>query len=222
MTVRHVVVVDDDVKLHQLLRTYLTQNNFTVSEAGKPSEADALLQLFVFDVIILDVMMPEQDGISYTAKLRQKGLQSPILILTAKGDSQDRIVGLESGADDYLPKPFEPKELLLRLNNLIKRQQVSVNAQVSFGPYTYYSDTQQLKKQDEIIPLTTVESALLGLLLQHVNTAISREELASKTHQNNVRTIDVQITRLRKKIEADAKKPMFIQTVRGKGYKIIL
>ena len=222
MAIRHVLVVDDDVKLRQLLHAYLTKNDFTVSEAGKPSEADALLQLFVFDVIILDVMMPEQDGISYTAKLRRKGLQSPILILTAKGDSQDRIVGLESGADDYLPKPFEPKELLLRLNNLIKRQMTSSKTQITFGPYTYYSDTQQLKKQDRTISLTTAESELLSLLLQSANTAMSREELANKTHQNNVRTIDVQITRLRKKIETDVKKPVFIQTVRGKGYRIIL
>jgi len=221
MTAHHVLIVDDDTRLRQLLHAYLSKNDFTVSEAGKPSEADALLQLFVFDVIIMDVMMPEQDGISYTAHLRQKGLQTPILILTAKGDSQDRITGLESGADDYLPKPFEPKELLLRINNLIKRQ-TTAKTQIAFGPYVYYSDIAQLKKQDQVIPLTTAESDLLNFLLQHANTTLSREELATMTHQDNIRTIDVQITRLRKKIESDAKKPIFIQTVRGKGYRIIL
>ncbi|MBP5344554.1 MAG: response regulator [Alphaproteobacteria bacterium] len=220
MTVQHVLIVDDDNRLRQLLHTYLAKQGFTVSEASKSSEASALLQLFVFDAIVMDVMMPEMDGITYTAQLRKQGLQTPILILTAKGDSQDRITGLESGADDYLPKPFEPKELLLRLTNLMKRKNAAT--QLTFGPYTYYEDVQQLKKQDQVIPLTAAECKLLGVLLQHANVALSREKLAEMTDQDNARTIDVQITRLRKKIEADIKKPVFIQTVRGKGYRIIL
>jgi len=222
MSLCHVMVVDDDTRLRRLLHTYLAENGFTVSEATKPSEADALLQVFAFDAIVMDVMMPEMDGITYTAKLRRRGLNTPILILTAKGDSQDRITGLESGADDYLPKPFEPKELLLRLNNLIKHHGVENKNQIAFGPYVYYHESHQLKKQDQIIPLTTAENELLVLMMDHANEILSREELAEMTHQDNARTIDVQITRLRKKIEADAKAPAFIQTVRGKGYRFIL
>lgn len=221
MTLRHILVVDDDKRLRQLIHKYLVQNGFTVSEAEYPSQATDLLQIFQFDAIIMDVMMPEQDGISYTADLRAKKITTPILILTAKGDAQSRITGLESGADDYLPKPFEPKELLLRINNLIKRQSSETKNQVIFGPYTYIVDTKQLKKQDTIIPLTNVEQDLLDCLIKQPNTALSREELAKMTHQDNERTIDVQITRLRKKIEPDAKTPVLIQTVRGKGYKII-
>jgi len=222
MNTCHIMVVDDDTRLRQLLHTYLAKNGFTVSEATKPSEADALLQVFAFDAIVMDVMMPELDGISYTAKLRKKNLKTPILILTAKGDSHDRIVGLESGADDYLPKPFEPKELLLRLNNLIKRNEGTGKNQMVFGPYTYYCETHQLKKQDQNISLTTAETELLDLMLQHANEILSREEIAQMMQQDNARTIDVQITRLRKKIELDAKAPVFVQTIRGKGYRFIL
>ena len=221
MTLRHILVVDDDIRLRQLIHRYLAQNDFTVSEAEKPSEASELLKVFQFDAIIMDVMMPEQNGIDYTAHLRKNHLTTPILILTAKGDSQSRINGLESGADDYLPKPFEPKELLLRLNNLIKRQASDSSKQILFGPYTYFVETNQLKRQDEVIVLTNAEQELLSCMLQHMNTTLSREELAEMTHQDNARTIDVQITRLRKKIEVDAKAPVLIQTVRGKGYKVI-
>ena len=222
MTLSHILVVDDDTRLRQLLHAYLAQNGFTVSEASKPSEADTLLQVFDFDTIVMDVMMPEQDGISYTAKLRKKGLSTPILILTAKGDSHDRIHGLESGADDYLPKPFEPKELLLRIHNLIKHRSPDSKEQITFGSYTYYYETHQLKKGKQQIPLTNAESELLECLLKATNAVLSREELADMIHQENIRTIDVQITRLRKKIETDAKAPVFIQTVRGKGYRFII
>lgn len=222
MTLCHILIVDDDIRLRKLIQKYLTQNGFTVSEASKPSEASDLLKLFKFDAIIMDVMMPEQDGISYTAKLRKSDLTTPILILTAKGDSQSRITGLESGADDYLAKPFEPKELLLRLTNLIKRHMSDTKKQIIFGPYTYIFETKQLKMNDDIISLTSAEQELLEIMLNHANDALSREDLAEMTHQENARTIDVQITRLRKKIESDAKAPVFIQTVRGKGYRFVL
>ena len=164
-------------------------------------------------------MMPKKNGDVFIRELRKAGCTLPILMLTAKGDTDSRINGLEAGADDYLPKPFEPKELLLRLNNLIKRTQKAPNA-IHFGPYDYDLFKNVLIQSNTIVPLTTAEQTLLKTLAQHQNTAVSREELATALNLENVRTIDVQITRLRKKLETDADMH-FIQTIRGKGYRLV-
>ncbi len=214
-----VLIVDDDTRLRQLLHTYLQRNAFLVSEAANANEAEDLLKYLKPDVLIMDVMMPQKNGDVLTKELRHKGITTPILILTARGDINSRIVGLEAGADDYLPKPFEPKELLLRLNNLLKRR-TPQQEMISFGPYSYNTQTNILKQGENIISLTTAEQMLLDILIKNINQDVSRDMLANSLHLDNTRTIDVQIKRLRQKLDTD---PNFnyIQTIRGKGYRLI-
>ena len=214
----HLLVVDDDEKLRRLLDQYLTRSGFVVTEAENPQQAAELLKLFTFDAIVMDVMMPFKNGVAYTKELRQKGLSTPILILTAMGDTNNRISGLEAGADDYLSKPFDPKELLLRIQNLLKHQR-SLPDKVSFGDFLWKNG--YLSKAGKTINLTTSEGALLDVLIKMINQAVSREELARQTQTISARAIDTQIVRLRHKIEEDSKHPFWIQTVRGKGYKLV-
>lgn len=215
----HILVIDDDTRLRRLLKKYLIDNGFEVSEASNPNEADDLMELFVFDLIIMDIMMPQKNGLDYTKELREQGVQTPILMLTAMGDSSNRITGLENGADDYLPKPFEPRELVLRINNILRRVVALRNSdEVYFGPYTYNLTNGILVQNDTPISLTTAEQELLRALASKVGETISREELGELLQTDNLRNIDVQITRLRKKLEIDIKKPLCIQTVRGQGY----
>ena len=214
----HLLIVDDDEKLCRLLDQYLTRSGFVVTRAGNPQEAEELLKLFSFDAIVMDVMMPYQNGVEYTHILRQKGLKTPILMLTAMGDTLSRISGLEAGGDDYLSKPFDPKELLLRLNNLLKHKSMVIDS-ITFGPFMYKNGC--LQKGGKKIDLTTAEQNLLMVLIQQLNQPVTREELARQTQTKTPRTIDVQITRLRQKIEEDVKHPFWIQTVRGKGYKLV-
>ena len=223
VTSSHILVIDDDTRLRRLLKKYLTDNGFEVSEASNPNEADDLLALFVFDLIIMDIMMPQKSGLDYTKELRDRDLQIPILMLTAMGDSSNRITGLENGADDYLPKPFEPRELLLRINNIRRRVMALRHSdEVYFGPYTYNLTTGALLQNDTQIVLTTAEQELLKALASKAGETISREELGELLKTDNLRNIDVQITRLRKKLETDIKKPLCIQTVRGQGYLLVL
>ena len=219
MNERLVLIIDDDTRLRQLLKTYLERNDFSVAEAADAFEAEDLLKYLKPDVLIMDVMMPKKNGDIFTKELHQKGFTVPILILTARGDTNSRIAGLEAGADDYLPKPFEPKELLLRLNNLLKRQMPSKES-LNFGPYCYRPQTGTLKKGNDPIPLTNAEQALLDIFINHVNQDISREQLAEWLKIENTRTVDVQVTRLRKKLEID-EEVHFIQTIRGKGYRLV-
>lgn len=222
-TPSHILVIDDDTRLRRLLKKYLTDNGFEVSEASNPNEADDLLALFVFDLIIMDIMMPQKNGLDYTKELRERDLQTPILMLTAMGDSSNRITGLENGADDYLPKPFEPRELVLRINNILRRVVALRHSdEVYFGPYTYNLTTGALFQNDMPIVLTTAEQELLKALASKAGETISREELGEWLKTDNLRNIDVQITRLRKKLETDIKKPLCIQTVRGQGYLLAL
>ena len=215
----HILVIDDDTRLRRLLNKYLTDNGFTVTEASNPIEAEQALELFVFDLIIMDIMMPQKNGLDFTKELREANLTTPILMLTAMGDSSNRITGLENGADDYLPKPFEPRELVLRIHNILKRiASLHPNNEIHFGPYRYNTDTTELFQNDIPILLTTVEQDLLKALSSKAGETISREELAEILKTDNLRSIDVQITRLRKKLEPDIKKPQCIQTVRGQGY----
>ena len=218
----HILVIDDDTRLRRLLKKYLTENQFEVSEAANAKDAKELLKLFSFSLLIMDVMMPGQNGQELTKELRDNNHDIPILMLTAMGDIDNRILGLESGADDYLPKPFEPKELLLRINNILKRQnQKEIKTEILFGDCTYEPKTGQLRKNNIPVLLTGAEQDLLKILAGKIGNPISREEIATILATDNLRAIDVQITRLRRKIETDIKKPICIQTLRGQGYILV-
>jgi two-component system phosphate regulon response regulator OmpR len=217
----HILVVDDDRRLRQLLHHYLEENGYLVTQAADSLEAQHLLKLFIFDSIILDVMMPGEDGISLTQRLRQVQ-DVPILLLTAMAETNDRIRGLEAGADDYMIKPFDPRELLLRLKSIIRRSQFYTHTEKRyyyFGDYSFDRERLELLEKDKPIHLTTLEQTILDALIARGGTIVSRETLAQLTGMaGNLRTIDVQITRLRRKFEKDARQPQYLQTMRGSGY----
>ncbi len=221
----HILVVDDDTRLRRLLRRYLTENGFLISEASNPDEARRLMAAFSFDLLVLDVMMPGENGFLFAKSLREKNNMVPILMLTAMGEIQDRIQGLESGVDDYLAKPFDPKELILRINSILRRTFMGAPKEkqdiLQFGSTIYHIDRGTLEQNGTFITLTSVENELLKILASKPGHEITREELASLMETENERTIDVQINRLRKKIEIDSKNPRFLQTVRGKGYLLL-
>ena len=216
----HVLVVDDDDRLRELLRKYLSENGFLVSTASDAGDARARLGGLAFDVIVLDLMMPGESGLEFARRLR---LQStvPLLMLTAMGETEDRIAGFEHGADDYLTKPFEPRELLLRLHAILRRIPTPPTppVRVNMGDVAFDLGRQQLDRGGEPIHLTSVETALLKALAEQAGTVLSREELIAATGaEAGGRTVDVQVTRLRRKIEADPRLPRYLQTVRGRGY----
>ncbi len=217
----HILVVDDDTRLRRLLKKYLGDNNFDVSEASDAVQAVELLGLFFFDLVIMDVMMPGKTGLEFTQEMREKGYKVPILMLTAMGDTSDRIRGLEMGADDYLSKPFEPRELILRIKSILKRSQtVSPSAEIFFGACRYVPQKGILFKNDQPISLTQTDLTILKALCAKIGDSVSREELGDALETDNLRSVDVQITRLRKKIE-DENHPPCIRTVRGKGYVLV-
>ena len=222
---KHILVIDDDTRLRRLLHRYLNQNDFFVSEADNPATAREMMKNFSFDLFVLDVMMPGESGIEFSKWLRANDIHTPILMLTAMGNVQSRIEGLEAGVDDYLAKPFEPKELLLRINSILRRTVIAMEKerlnQLHFGSCVYDIDKQELSKNGEFIALTPVENELMRLLVSQVGQEVSRSQLALLTKTDNERTIDVQVNRLRKKIEEDPKKPRYLQTVRGKGYTLL-
>lgn len=216
----HVLVVDDDKRICDLVSRYLSEQGFVVLTAANADEAGQLLARFLFDVLVVDVMMPGQTGLEFTADLRARS-DVPVLLLTALGEADDRIKGLEVGADDYLPKPFEPRELVLRLNAILKRTAVLSGEahQFRFGDWVYDTKDALLKKGDKIVGLTSMEAALMGALCSQIGEVLSREDLAELCDVDaGERTIDVQVTRLRRKIEEDTRAPQYLQTVRGKGY----
>lgn len=223
----HVLVVDDDARLRELLRRYLVGNGFMVATAGDAAEARARLVGLSFDIMVLDIMMPGENGLELTAALRKEN-PIPILLLTARDAPDDRIAGLEAGADDYLAKPFQPRELVLRINSILRRQATSTRSGASVGPvvapvrlgrFVYQPDRDELRAGDEIVRLTTAEASLMRVLAERPGTVFSREELSERCRMaGNVRTVDVQVTRLRRKIEPDPKEPRFLHTVRGEGY----
>lgn len=211
------LVVDDDIRLLILLSEYLKSQHFNLVTATNVQDAKYLMNTFIFDLLVLDVMMPGEDGLSYVKELRAAKNQIPILMLTAKGDVQDRILGLEEGADEYLPKPFDPKELVLRIQAILRRiKKDKKSSEISFG--TLYFDFQKLTLRDQhnFISLTELEAKLLHFFLHHPNVPHSREILMLELHQQSLRAIDVLITRLRRKIEYNDQK--FIQTLRNVGY----
>ena len=221
----HVLVVDDDARLRSLLQRFLRENDYFVSVAKDAEDARTLLMEYRFDLLIVDIMMPNETGLQFLEKLRIES-KVPVILLTAMGETADRILGLELGADDYLPKPFEPKELLLRIKNILKRApKIKVLETVSFdfGDCFYDIEKKELiSKQGEIIHITPVEQALLNILSEKSGQIFSREELADILGAGqSPRSIDVQITRLRKKIEVDSKNPRYLRTIRGKGYMLL-
>jgi two-component system phosphate regulon response regulator OmpR len=224
----HVLVVDDDRRLRTLLAKFLTENGFRITAAASAAEARSFTAHFVFDALVLDVMMPGENGFDFARWMRQHS-QVPILMLTARADAQDRVTGLEIGADDYLSKPFEPRELVLRLTNILKRgNSASENAEpeapefIRFGPFVYYFARGELRNGEESIRLTEREREIMTLLGQRCGSHVHREELAGSGAAANERTVDVQINRLRRKIERDPANPVFLQTVRGIGYRLVV
>lgn len=230
----HLLIVDDDARIRALLQKYLMRNGFMVSAARDGAHARKLLAGLAFDLIILDVMMPGEDGITLTRHVRQTG-PTPVLLLTAKGEAEDRIAGLEAGADDYLPKPFEPRELLLRISAILRRSPKQTVTHVLpqmlvLGPLRYDLERGELKRGDVPIRLTQTEATLMRFFSQRLGEVVRRETLVDHLGRDRAahgglvgqeRAVDVQITRLRRKIEADPKSPRYLQTVRGAGYMLV-
>ena len=219
----HLLVVDDDERLRQLLQKFLSSNGFRVSAAANAADARILMKSMAFDLLILDVMMPGESGFEFATAVRASS-SVPILMLTARGDAEDRITGLERGADDYLGKPFEPRELVLRITSLLRRAApppMAAHAEVRMGDCVYDTERGQLKRKGKPVRLTTSESALLQLFAANAGRSFSRADLCSRLGVSLERSIDVQVTRLRRKIEEDPKLPLYLQTVRGVGYVLV-
>lgn len=216
----HVLIVDDDTRLRELLRKYLSENGYRVTTAGAAPAARDRMRGLLFDIVVLDVMMPGESGIDFARTVRGGGDPVPILMLTARGEPQDRITGLESGVDDYLPKPFEPKELLLRINSILRRAHGGArrSRRILFGDFDFEVESGRLARNGEAVHLTSGEAATLKALAQAPGMTVSRETLGENGEQGPGRAVDVQITRLRRKIEDDPRKPRHLQTVRGEGY----
>ncbi len=215
----HVLVVDDDRRLRLLLRDFLTENGFLVATAGDAADARGKLRYLDFDALVLDVMMPGESGIDLMRALRSKG-DIPILLLTAMDEVDDRIAGLEGGADDYLAKPFEPRELVLRLNAILRRAQKTGSPDgrvIRFGDFEFDQVRGELRRGEIMIQLTSGEIGLLRVFSRHVGTSVSREFLATRMGISS-RSVDVQIARLRRKIEGNLRHPHYLLTVRGEGY----
>lgn len=216
----HILIVDDDDRIRKLLKRYLLRAGFRVSECNSTKYARAKMQGLCFDLLILDVMMPEETGFEFTRKLRQYN-DIPIILLTAKGDVNNRIEGLRAGADDYISKPFEPEELVLRIESIFKRlASTAVGPEVSFGPYSYNHAQSKLFKNDKAVHLTSSEIKLLDILSRRNGGVVTRHALSIETGAKSERAVDIQIIRLRKKIENNPSVPEYLITVRGIGYRL--
>ena len=223
MNKKSILLVDDDQRLRELLKDYLSEKNFQVFTSEDFNEAREILGFFIFDLIILDRMMPTGDGINLIKDIK-KASKTPIIMLTAMGENNDKIDGLKTGTDDYLSKPFEPEELFLRINNLLKLYENVNNAELlfSFGNFIYNTKTNSLTLNDKEIYLTEGENNLLLKLINNRNNTLSREQLAEKEFdESELRKVDVGVTRLRQKIEKTPKQPKYIKTIRGQGYMLI-
>ena len=224
----HILIVDDDERIRTLLKQFLMRNGFFVSAARDAAHARRLLDGLEFDLIVLDIMMPGEDGLSLTSSIRTK-ISTPILLLTAKGEASERILGLEAGADDYMSKPSEPKELVLRINSILRRMPkedsgVTPPKTLHMGDIRYDVTRGELWEGDKPVKLTATEAALMRIFSSQPHTAVSRaklvEDLARNGMQSQERAVDVQITRLRRKLEENPKTPRYLQTVRGAGYML--
>ena len=219
----HILIVDDDDKIRDLLKQYLKNNNFFVSTAINAADAEEKLKIVKFDLAIIDIMMPGKDGLQLTKEIRET-IDLPIILLTEKGEAEDRIKGLEIGAEDYLPKPFEPKELLLRIKNIIKRikKNTRIIAPIKIGKVNVNLKRMEIQKDKKIIKINASEKILLENMISSAGKIFSREEISKITNLTQERSIDVLVTRLRQKIEPDPKNPKYLQTVRGTGYVLWL
>ena len=226
----HILLIDDDERILSLLNIFLNQNGFLISSAKNSEEARSLLEYFSFDMLIVDIMMPGETGLELLASLR-KNKSVPVILLSAKGETSDKISGLEQGADDYLSKPFEPKELLLRIKNLLHRNKSrdddELNRKIKIGSKVFDLERMELYENQEIISLTNIEASLLKIFCSNPRTVIKRDKIICELNYNNIknqqneRNVDVQVTRLRKKVEIDPKNPRFLKTVRGQGYRFL-
>jgi two-component system phosphate regulon response regulator OmpR len=222
----HVLVVDDDRRLRHLVANYLGRNGYRVTAVASPAEARARLESLEFEIIVLDVMMPGENGFVFAERLRESS-DIPILMLTARGEASDRVRGLEAGVDDYLSKPYEPKELLLRIGSILRRTRAappSVGADepaLRFGPFLFFAERGELRRGDDVVRLTEREREILRLLGATPGVSVSREALGGQGGAAQERTVDVQINRLRRKLERDPANPLYLQTARGAGYKLV-
>ena len=218
----HLLVVDDDVRLRDLLQRYLSANGFRVTAAADTVEARILMKGLTFDALVLDVMMPGENGLDFATSLRATS-DVPILMLTARSEPGDRIAGLERGADDYLVKPFEPRELMLRLASLLRRSGGTrgPHRSIHMGRSVFHLERSELQRDGKPVRITGSEAQLLKLLAAHAGRSFSRTQLCEQLGIPLERSIDVQVTRLRRKIEDDPKIPLYIQTVRGVGYVLV-
>ncbi len=227
----HILVIDDDDRIRTLLQRYLSEQGFVVASAGRAEEARASMEAFAFDLLILDVMMPDESGLDFIASLRRSAepilRSTPVILLTARGDPKDRIEGFELGADDYLSKPFEPRELLLRINAVLRRIPKTPEAKstIKLGRWTYDLARDVLLSDTEIVRLTGMEAGLMRVLANEAGSPLTREKLAETARADKGaiydRTVDVQVARLRRKIEDDVKNPRYLVTVRGEGYMLL-
>lgn len=219
----HILVVDDDTRLRALLQRYLVEQGFRVTVAADAAEARRQLQTFAFDLLVVDIMMPGENGLDLTQSLRADSAV-PILLLTAMTEAEDRIEGLARGADDYLAKPFEPRELVLRVNNILRRlpRQDDSPRPVSFGDHRFDPSRGELRRDTVVVHLTEAEASLLTALASRAGLAMTREELCETSGiDGGRRSVDVQMTRLRRKVESDPKHPRYLRTVRGIGYVLV-
>ena len=214
----HILIVDDDNRIRELIKEYLEENDFIVLTANDAEEASEKIKLIDFEIIVLDIMMPGESGLTLTKKLR-KNISTPIILLTAKGEVDDRIIGLESGADDYLVKPFSPKELLLRINNILKKtKEETLEEKIKIGENLLNLKKMIIEKNGKTIKLNGTEKKLLENMIFSKGKTFSREEIGKIINISKERSVDVMITRLRQKLEYDPKNPQYLQTVRGSGY----
>lgn len=225
----HLLIVDDDRRIRELLRRYLVAGGYRVTTAGNAAEATTAMRNIAFDLIVLDVMMPGEDGFSFASRVRGDAgaaAQIPILMLTAKTEFEERVLGFEIGVDDYLGKPFEPRELSLRIASILRRakppEDAGIPAQVHFGPFVFDLERGELRENGEIVRITERERDMLRMLAAQAGATVSRELLSGPGGAGNERTIDVQVNRLRRKIESDPANPLYLQTARGAGYRLLI
>ncbi len=214
----HILVVDDDDRIRELVKQYLNENNFLVTTAINAEDAQEKIKIIKFDLIVLDIMMPGKSGLEFIIENKDK-LYTPIILLTAKGEAKERVQGLEIGADDYLAKPFEPKELILRIKNiLIKTKSKNIKRLIEFGSIKVDLNKNLIFKGKKEYKINNTEKTILEFMINSPGKSFSRDEIGKIINWDKKRSIDVIITRLRKKIEKDPKNPKFLQTLRGEGY----
>ena len=214
----HILIVDDDDRIRELVKQYLEENNYLITTANSAEDAEKKINIIKFDLIVLDIMMPGQSGLEFTNKNKKK-IATPIILLTAKGEASDRIEGLEIGADDYLPKPFEPKELLLRIKNILEKTKIkSTKRVVNFSNINIDLNKLLIRNDSKEFKINNTEKIILEKMINSPGQTFTREDIGRLINLDKERSIDVIITRLRKKIEKDPKNPKFLQTIRGTGY----